>query len=108
MLVRSDLTPAQQMVQSAHAAHECGIFLPPPQPDDDPDFIVLCSTDDEASLLAEHARLVAAGVRCRLIHEPDLGGCATALAAEAVRGAQRHLFRSWRLWAPPCPAGAMT
>ena len=98
-MVRSDLPLAQQLVQAAHAALECGIYHSgvPPKPDN----IVLFSVDSEQELRAEFARITAAGVQARLIEEPDIGDQATALATEPMTGSSRKLFSNRRLWKTP-------
>jgi hypothetical protein len=94
--VCADLSPQQQMVQVAHAAQECGLYLSTAAPDSD--FIVICSVPDEAALLAEAARHDLA--RIRVIREPDLGHRATAMASAPVIGKDRKPFRRWKLWLP--------
>ncbi len=82
------------MVQVAHAAQECGLYLSTAAPDSD--FIVICSVPDEAALLAEAGR----HERIRVIREPDLGHRATAIASAPVSGKNRKPFRHWKLWLP--------
>ena len=92
--VCADLPLAQQLVQVAHAAQECGIYFSTPQLDSD--FMVICTFANEAELLAEAAK----HDRLRVIREPDLGGRATAIASPPLVGAERKPFRRWRMWTP--------
>jgi hypothetical protein len=84
------------MVQAGHAALESGLFLSPEGPPEEPDNLVICSTPDEASLLAEAAQHPPGSIR--LIREPDLQNRATAMATTALSGRDRKPFRRWRLW----------
>jgi hypothetical protein len=95
-MVCSDLTPAQQIVQVAHAAQESGIYFTPDGPPETPDNIIVCSTPDEASLLAECAQHDPNIFK--LIREPDLQNHATAMATMPLSGSDRKPFRRWRLW----------
>lgn len=85
-------------MQTAHAALECGNHLAsiPEQPDN----IVLCAIASETDLLTEAARLAAAGIKLRVITEPDLGGQSTAIATEPLIGKQRAPLRQLPLWTP--------
>lgn len=95
MLVRSDLHPAQQLVQACHAVAE-GVHHFRALADTHPHFVI-CSVPDEASLLRASGELLRRGVRSRLFVEPDLGDRPTALCAEPVRGAGRRAFRHYPL-----------
>ncbi len=107
MLVRTDLTIRQQLVQAAHATLEAGIHLT--QDPTDISSLVVCGVASEAILVAEHERLQGLGIQSILFREPDLNGQATALATEIIQGPQRAHFRHHQLWDgkspkdPPCP-----
>lgn len=102
MLVRQDLPPAQQTVQSCHAAIEAVRSLFPP--DLPHPHLIICGVRDEPALWDRMARLQRHGVRLRAFFEPDRGGELTALATEPVFGPTRRLFRNLRLLSPePCP-----
>lgn len=96
ILVCTDLPLATQLVQVAHAAEECGLYLSAKTPE--PNNIIICQTPDEASLRAELALHDPA--LTRLITECDLGSRATAFAHAPVSGAARKPFRGWKLWTP--------
>ncbi len=93
-MVCSDLSLPQQIVQVAHAAEECGIYWG--TKDSEPNFMVICSCPDEASLLKEAARHPPGSLR--IIREPDLRNRATAMTSAPLAGTDRKPFRRWRLW----------
>lgn len=95
MLVRTDLSPAQQIVQACHAAHEAGIHLGDTS---SVSSFVLCSIRDEESLKLAALKLESRGIRHRTFVEPVLDGQVTALATEPVSGAARKAFSSYPLW----------
>lgn len=98
MLVRRDLPPAQQVVQSCHAVAEAArSLLSPEQPHP---HIIVCDVRDERALRQSHDRLVRQGVRCRAFIEPDLDNQLTALATEPVFDHTRRLFRRYQLLTP--------
>lgn len=97
MLVRSDLTISQQIVQAAHAAHEAGIRHGNPV---DVSSLVLIAVPDEAALRTEFSRIQAAGITAYLFTEPDMQDAATALCTAPITGDARRLFRRYSLWRP--------
>ena len=96
--MRTDLPPAHQIIQTAHAAQECGQHLSPPR--DEPDFMCLLSVPDETALMVMAERIRSADIQLRLIREPDLADQATALATEPITGSRRKIFRGCTLWTP--------
>jgi hypothetical protein len=100
VLVRKDLSPAQQVVQSCHAVAEAARSLLPPDPDQEHPHLIVCGVRDERSLWQSLDRLRRLGVRFHAFCEPDLGGQLTALATEPVFGDQRRLFRRFPLLTP--------
>jgi len=92
VLVRTDLTIPQQVVQAAHAAHESGGKFGAPAGC----FLIILSVPDEPMLHAWADRL---GDSAVLFTEPDLGGAATALATAPFPGKQ-SLFSRLKLWSP--------
>lgn len=99
LIIRTDLPLAQQIIQTAHAAQECGLYLSDPGPE--PDYICMLAVPDEDALLELGVRIQTAGVQYRLICEPDLGNQATAIATEPITGSRRKLFRGAMLWTAP-------
>lgn len=95
VLVREDLSHAQQVVQACHAVAEAvhafgGLQSEHPR-------LVVCGVEDEPSLHRARDHLLQAGVRCRTFSDSDLDNQVTALATEPVRGPARRPFRRFRL-----------
>jgi hypothetical protein len=98
VLVRKDLSPAQQVVQSCHAVAEAARSLLPP--DQEHPHLIVCGVRDERGLWQSLDRLRRLGIRFHAFTEPDLGGQLTALATEPVFGDRRRLFRRFQLLTP--------
>lgn len=96
VLIRRDLSPAQQIVQACHAAHESGQLTP--RIDEGSLSIVLCQIDSEESLLREGELLKALGIEFVLFREDDLALQATAIATLPLDSNQRKLLSHWKLW----------
>ena len=95
VLVRRDLVAPQQLVQACHACLEASrTFL---SSDSEHPHLVVCGVRDERRLGHCLDRLRRAGVRFRAFFEPDLANQLTAAATEPLRGAQRRVFRDYRL-----------
>ena len=97
MLVREDLSPAQQLVQAVHAAHEAGLRFGDRHQISS---AVICSVPDEKSLLRSKEEVTLQGIGGCLFHEPDLDGQATAFSTEPILGSQRRAMRKYPLWKP--------
>jgi hypothetical protein len=95
VLVRTDLTPAQQLCQAVHAAHEAGIRFGTPQ---SVSAVVVCALPDEAALRDARDRLSFKGIRSFAFHEPDLDGQMTALATEPLARDRRNFLSRYPLW----------
>ncbi len=100
ILVRKDLSPGQQVVQSCHAVAECARNSYLSNTDEDHPHIVVCGVKDENALLKAHTKLQKEGVRCQLYREPDAGDEATALATAPVYEGVRRLFRNFQILKP--------
>ena len=98
VLVRKDLSAAQQVVQSCHAAIEAARTLLPAEQEHP--HVIVCGVRDEHALWAAVHKLQKHGIRYRAFQEPDQGNQLTALATEPVLDATRRLFRSLRLLTP--------
>ncbi len=99
-MVRTDLTPAQQMVQAVHAAYEAGLAQPEHNFTKELDYSVILTVDSEVELLKLWERLTDLRLPVQLFRESDLDGQATALCAAPVQGDQRRAFRDLPLWTP--------
>lgn len=79
VVVRRDLTVAQQAVQAAHAVSVyCGRHAGPYEQTS----LILLTAPDEAALHALSQRAFYAGVECEGFYEPDLDGTLTALCLD--------------------------
>jgi hypothetical protein len=98
VLVRKDLPPAQQIVQSCHAAIEAARTLLPPELQHP--HVIVCGVRDERALWHSLHKLQRHNIRFRAFLEPDQGNQLTALATEPVFDETRRLFRNLRLLTP--------
>jgi hypothetical protein len=97
-LVRTDLSPGQQVVQACHAAWDaCSTFH---DPGHEHPHLVVCGVPDESTLKHVLEQLRERGVRLRAFTECDIGNELTALASEPLAGAARRPFRKYRLLNP--------
>lgn len=96
MLVCGDLSPAQQMCQAVHAAHESGIHLV--DESNGISSVVVCSVPTEDDLLKADFDLKRRGIRSVIFKEPDLGDRATALATEHIDKDARKFLSRYPLW----------
>jgi hypothetical protein len=94
-MVRTDLSPAQQIVQASHAAYEAGLHG---QAGGDIKSLVLCACDSEQELEKAQEYLKRHDIPHVLFREPDIGNQATALATLPVNAAQRKRLSRWPLW----------
>lgn len=97
VIVRTDLTLADQICQVAHACVEAGKQFGIPEHCN----LVLLSVPDRASLLAVAEKLERNRVDKFVNFEPDDDLRETALATCAVTGSTRRLFSSMPLWKAP-------
>lgn len=98
VLVRKDISLAQQLVQTGHAAAEAGKQFYR-QAHGIASLIVL-SVPDKAALLKAHKHLEGKGLRTALFFEPDFNIGHSALATEPLPTEQRKHLMSWPLWKP--------
>lgn len=82
LVVRSDLPPAQQAVQAAHALQAFNVLHAAAalRWHADSNTLALLAVDDEWQLEALAARADAFGVEAAVFREPDLGDSLTAIA----------------------------
>lgn len=98
VLVRKDLSPAQQVVQSCHAVADA--VRSSLSSDRQHPHLIVCGVRDERRLRRSLDCLRRLGIRCHAFTEPDLDGQLTALATEPVCGDTRRLFRRFQLLTP--------
>jgi hypothetical protein len=96
VLVCGDLSPAQQMCQAVHAAHESGIHLAAKS--NGISSVVVCSVPAEDDILKADFDLKNRGIRSVVFREPDLGDKATALATEPLDKDSRKFLSRYPLW----------
>ena len=95
VLVRNDLSTAQQAVQACHAAIESSRkYL---KPTDEHPSVILCSIKSENKLLSYSEKFKADGVDHVVFREPDIGNQATALASRPLIGKDRQAFSKFQL-----------
>lgn len=98
VLVRADLSVAQQAVQACHATLEAGFLFQ--RPNEHP-HLVLLQVADEETLLAERARLEAEGIQHAVFFEPDNETGYSALATAPISREVGRAFRKLPLWKEP-------
>lgn len=96
VLVRTDISLAQQMVQAVHAAAEAA--RDHYRPDHGIASAIVLQVPNQAALLQAQAQLHAKGIQTKLFFEPDFDMGDSALATEPVTDEQRKLLRRWPLW----------
>lgn len=95
VLVRNDLSKAQQAVQSAHAAIESSRnYL---TSGDEHPSVIICSVKSEQKLLMCADEFKEKGIDFQIFREPDIGNQATALASRPLRGQERTAFARFQL-----------
>lgn len=95
ILIRTDLTPEQQCVQSCHAAietarHNIDKYLEHPS-------VIICSIKNEDKLSSMKEFLQSNNIGFREFREPDIGNQLTAIATEVLYGDQRKHMRKFQL-----------
>ena len=99
VLVRTDIDPAHQVVQAAHAAAEAGRQFY--EPAHGIARLIVLAVRDAAQLQAARAFLQWRGVESTVFFEPDFGMGHSALATRPLVAAERKLMRRWPLWQLP-------
>lgn len=106
VFVRTDISPAQQMVQAAHAAAEAGRKFY--RAEHGVASLIVLAVPSTGHLLAAAERLRAIGLEHTLFVEPDFGMGPSALGTRALTDGERRHLRSWPLWTPPRSSAAPT
>lgn len=94
IFVRQDLTPAQQIVQAAHATHHAGIKFGPTEL---PTHFVLIGVHDQAELIKIAGYLGIHGIEHEMFYEPDFDTGYTAIATKPLYGSERKPLRKFKL-----------
>jgi hypothetical protein len=95
VLVRTDQSYGQIVVQAAHAVAEATRrFLPD---EVEHPHLVVCAAKSIDEILAEKAYMDEVGVKSTMFYEEDIGNLPTAVASEPIFGERRKLFKHWRL-----------
>lgn len=95
VIVRTDITPSQQLVQSAHAVLESANKFSISSWQQHP-HLVVCGVSCISLLLEASARLADANVPHIVWHEPDMNDQSTALATAPISGETRRFFRKYQ------------
>lgn len=95
VFVRKDLPLHTQIVQSCHAAQECGIHL---SIEDFRNYLIVLEVKSERQLLKIREQLLAQGIKTILFREPDIGNEATAMATTQIPINNKDIFKRYRLW----------
>jgi hypothetical protein len=101
VLVRTDISLADQVVQVAHVCLEAGYRFGRPAGESCP--LVLLGVPSEAHLRDAVTWLEASGARCATFYEPDDELGWTAACTEPLDHSCRRLLRRFPLWHPGRP-----
>ena len=101
VIVRRDLSPAHQLIQSVHAAHEAGILFGNRKATSS---MVVCTVPDEEALKDLAFKATIEGIRLAVFEEDDFDDQATALATEPLLREKGRFFRKLPLWTPELEA----
>jgi hypothetical protein len=92
LFIRTDLSPAQQIVQASHAALEAGNRFGPHS------HLVLIGTEGEDELLKAAAQLGEHGIDLQTFYEPDNNAGYTAFCTQPLQGDKRKPLRKYQLY----------
>ena len=95
MLVRTDIPPADQIIQVGHACLEAGFKFEKPAETIN---LVALSVESESHLLASIERLNLRGIQFVVFHEPDDQMGFTAACTQPLIAAHKREFRNFPLW----------
>lgn len=96
IILRKDLDPAYQIIQSGHALFEHALTLKN-KPNQTSHFCLLEAKDEE-ELLNISDKLKGKGMDFTLFHEPDYDTGYTCLAAGPIYGEDRRLFKKFKFF----------
>jgi hypothetical protein len=96
VLVRRDISLAQQLVQSNHASWEAGLAFESPGHTCS---MVICTVADQNELLEAAERLHRHGIEHQVFFEPDFGMGYSALCTRALTTKkERYAMSKYPLW----------
>lgn len=96
IFVRQDMSIQQQFVQGSHAAHECGLFHSSSGTTSSVIIFGIESKQELEALLEKYSQ----NLDCYPFYEPYKNTGLTAFATKPIPEADRHLFKSFKLWKP--------
>lgn len=94
LFIREDLSPPQQIIQTAHAVDELNKMIGPSL--HGTDNMVLFTAKSENHLFEISERLGLADIKHKTFFEPDIDQF-TAIATEPIFGERRDFFRNFKL-----------
>ena len=96
VLVRRDISLAQQVVQSNHASWEAGLAFQAPGHTCS---MVVCTVADQKELLEAAERLARYGIEHQVFFEPDFGMGYSALCTRPLETKkERYVMSKYPLW----------
>lgn len=96
VLVRTDISIEQQLVQSSHAAAEAGRRFY--RPEHGIASLIVLAVPNREALLSAQEKVLLKGIDCDLFFEPDWEMGHSALGTRPLLDVERKLMRSWPLW----------
>lgn len=93
--IRTDLSPTQQIIQSAHSALEAGRHLGTPA---SISHLVLLQADNEKILLEVAHYLTECNIKFHIFFEPDDDLGHTSITTEPIEKCQRKIFNHFKLY----------
>lgn len=92
LFIRTDLSPAQRIVQAAHAAHNAGEAFGAHS------HLICFRAASQSELIKCSTYLDANGIQHRMFFEPDDDVGYTAICTEPIVGERRRLLRRFSLY----------
>lgn len=92
LFVREDLSPPQQIIQTAHATDDVNKMYPHSHGN----HMVLCEVHDEEELVGISEHLSSLNIVHQMFYEPDVSAY-TAIATQPLRGKERRPLRKFKL-----------
>lgn len=96
ILLRKDINPVQQIVQSSHAALEAGFRFTRPK---ETSFLIVLEVENQDELIDASKYLFDNDIGFHMFHEPDNSMGYSALCTRAIfEDNEKLLFRKWKLF----------